>query len=363
MSRYVSPAPFDLRMGIQYLFMAILGGSGHILGAVVGAALLTLLQNSLQDVLPHFSRNGQQLEVVVFSIIYVLALQFARGGVMPFVLRYLPRRAKPAIAAAETLPRRVMPQGGTPLLTVERLIKRFGGLEAVSRVGFEVKAGEIIGLIGPNGAGKSTVFNLITGALKSDDGRIVFLGKDITRAGQRRIAEAGIARTFQHVKLRPSMSLIDNVLLGTYVRTRAGFLKSALRLDRAEEARARGEAQAQLERVGLGGNPYDQAGNLSLGRQRILEVARALAADPALIILDEPAAGIGRPDKMALAELLRALRRQGVTVLLVEHDVEFVMGLVDRIVVMDFGSKLVEGAPAAIRADPRVQEAYLGSVT
>ena len=363
MSRYVSPTPFDLRMGIQYLFMAILGGSGHILGAVVGAALVTLLQNSLQDVLPHFSRNGQQLEVVVFSIIYVLALQFARGGVMPFVLRYLPRRAKPAIAAAETLPRRVMPQGGTPLLTVERLIKRFGGLEAVSRVGFEVKAGEIIGLIGPNGAGKSTVFNLITGALKSDDGRIVFLGKDITRAGQRRIAEAGIARTFQHVKLRPSMSLIDNVLLGTYVRTRAGFLKSVLRLDRAEEARARGEAQAQLERVGLGGNPYDQAGNLSLGRQRILEVARALAADPALIILDEPAAGIGRPDKMALAELLRALRRQGVTVLLVEHDVEFVMGLVDRIVVMDFGSKLVEGAPAAIRADPRVQEAYLGSVT
>ncbi len=362
MSRYVSPAPFDLRMGIQYLFMAILGGSGHILGAVVGAALLTLLQNSLQDVLPHFSRNGQQLEVVVFSIIYVLALQFARGGVMPFVLRYLPRRTKPAIAAAEPLPRRIMPQGGTPLLVVEGLIKRFGGLEAVSRVGFEVGAGEIVGLIGPNGAGKSTVFNLITGALKSDDGRVVFLGRDITRAGQRRIAEAGIARTFQHVKLRPSMSLIDNVLLGTYVRTRAGFLKSALRLDRGEEARARCEAQAQLERVGLGGNPYDQAGNLSLGRQRILEVARALAADPALIILDEPAAGISRPDKMALAELLRALRRQGVTVLLVEHDVEFVMGLVDRIVVMDFGSKLVEGAPAAVRADSRVQEAYLGSV-
>jgi ABC-type branched-subunit amino acid transport system ATPase component/ABC-type branched-subunit amino acid transport system permease subunit len=362
MSRYVSPAPFDLRMGIQYLFMAILGGSGHILGAVVGSALLTLLQNSLQDVLPHFSRNGQQLEVVVFSIIYVLALQFARGGVMPFVLRYLPRRTKPAIAAAERLPRRIMPQGGTPLLVIEGLIKRFGGLEAVSRVGFEVRAGEIVGLIGPNGAGKSTVFNLITGTLKSDDGRVVFLGRDITRAGQRRIAEAGIARTFQHVKLRPSMSLIDNVLLGTYVRTRAGFLKSALRLDRAEEARARCEAQAQLERVGLGGNPYDQAGNLSLGRQRILEVARALAADPALIILDEPAAGISRPDKMALAELLRALRRQGVTVLLVEHDVEFVMGLVDRIVVMDFGSKLVEGAPAAVRADSRVQEAYLGSV-
>jgi branched-chain amino acid transport system permease protein len=363
MSRFVSPAPFDLRMGIQYLFMAILGGSGHILGAVVGAALLTLLQNALQDLLPHFSSNGEQLEVIVFAIIYVLALQFARGGVMPFALRYLPRGAKPAIAAAEPLPRRTMPQGGAPLLVVERLLKRFGGLEAVSQVGFEVKAGEIVGLIGPNGAGKSTVFNLITGALKSDDGKILFLGHDITHAGQRRVAQAGIARTFQHVKLRASMSLIDNVLLGTYLRTRAGFLRGALGLDRTEEARARSEALSQLKRVGLGDNPYDQAGNLPLGRQRILEVARALAADPALIILDEPAAGLSRPEKMALAELLRALRKEGVTVLLVEHDVEFVMGLVDRIVVMDFGSKLLEGTPAVVRADPRVQEAYLGSVT
>jgi branched-chain amino acid transport system permease protein len=362
MSRYVSPAQFDLRMGIQYLFMAILGGSRHILGAVVGAALLTLLQNALQDVLPHFFSNGEQLEVIVFAIIYVLALQFARGGVMPFVLRYLPRASKPAIAAAELLPRRAMPQGGAPLLVVERLLKRFGGLEAVSQVGFEVKAGEIVGLIGPNGAGKSTVFNLITGALKSDDGKIFFLGQDITRAGQRRIAKAGIARTFQHVKLRASMSLLDNVLLGTYLRTRAGFLQGALRLDRTEEARARSEALSQLKRVGLGDKPYDQAGNLPLGRQRILELARALAADPALIILDEPAAGLSRPEKMALAELLRALRKEGVTVLLVEHDVEFVMGLVDRIVVMDFGSKLIEGTPAVVRADPRVQEAYLGSV-
>src|ERR1700726_4309379 len=184
MSRYVSPAPFDLRMGIQYLFMAILGGSGHVLGAVVGAALITLLQNFLQDALPHFARNGQQLEVIVFAVIYVLALQFARGGVMPFVLRYLPRRTKTPIAKAEPLPRRAMPQGGTPLLTVERLLKRFGALEAVCRVGFEVKAGEIVGLIGPNGAGKSPVFNLITGALKSAAGPIVFLAQDSTRAGQ-----------------------------------------------------------------------------------------------------------------------------------------------------------------------------------
>ena len=362
MSRFVSPTPFDLRMGIQYLFMAILGGSGHILGAIVGAGLITLLQNALQDVLPLVFRDGEQLVVIVFAIIYVLMLQFARGGVMPFVLRLVPSGEHPAVAAAAPLPRRAMPQRGTTLLTAEGLMKRFGGLEAVSRVGFEVRAGEIVGLIGPNGAGKSTVFNLVTGALSSDDGTITFLGQDITRASQRHIAKAGIARTFQHVKLRPNMSLIDNVLLGVYPRTSAGFLKGALRLDRVEEGRARFEAVTKLKRVGLAGDPHGLAGNLPLGRQRILEVARALAADPALIILDEPAAGLSRREKIVLADLLRGLRQEGVTVLLVEHDMEFVMGLVDRIVVMDFGSKLVEGPPAAIRADARVQEAYLGSV-
>jgi branched-chain amino acid transport system permease protein len=342
--------------------MALLGGSGHILGAVVGATLLTLLENALQDVLPKFFTSGEQLETLFFAIVYVLAMQFARGGVMPFILRFLPRPTKQPIAVADPLPQRTMPAAGTPLLTVERILKRFGGLEAVSGVGFDVNAGEIIGLIGPNGAGKSTVFNLITGAMKSDDGKITFRGQDITRAGPRRIAEAGIARTFQHVRLRPNMSLIDNVLLGTYVRTRSGFLAGALRLDRGEEARARAEAFRQLERVGLAQWTYDLAGNLPLGRQRILEVARSLAADPALIILDEPAAGLSRPDKLALGDLLRGLRLEGVTVLLVEHDMEFVMGLVDRMVVMDFGRKLLEGTPAVVRADPRVQEAYLGSV-
>jgi ABC-type branched-subunit amino acid transport system ATPase component/ABC-type branched-subunit amino acid transport system permease subunit len=361
MSRYVSPAPFNVRMSIEYLFMAILGGSGYILGAAVGAAALTMLANILQDVLPHFSSNGEQLAAIIFAIVYVLAMQFARGGIMPFALRFLPRRPKTTAAGAGSLPRRTMPQAGTKLLVVEDLMKRFGGLEAVSHVGFEIVAGEILGLIGPNGAGKTTVFNLITGVLESDEGKIVFLGQDISRAGQRRIAKLGIARTFQHVKLRPTMSLIDNVLLGTYSRTRSGFLKGMLRLDRAEEARTRHEAWLQLKRVGLDFDPDGSAGNLPIGRQRILEVARALAADPVLIVLDEPAAGLSRPEKLALAALLRALRDEGVTVLLVEHDMEFVMRLVDRVVVMNFGSKLIEGKPTTVRADKRVQEAYLGS--
>jgi branched-chain amino acid transport system permease protein len=158
------------------------------------------------------------------------------------------------------------------------------------------------------------------------------------------------------------MTLIDNVLLGTYGRTRSGFIRSALRLDRAEEARARHEAMRQLQRVGLADRAFELAGNLPLGNQRLLEIARALAADPVLLVLDEPAAGLRRQEKLKLAELLRTLRAEGLTILLVEHDMDFVMGLVDRIVVMEFGCKLCEGTPEAVRADARVQEAYLGGV-
>jgi branched-chain amino acid transport system permease protein len=206
------------------------------------------------------------------------------------------------------------------------------------------------------------MFNLLTGALKLSAGEIAFSGKSVVGRRQYQIARSGVARTFQHVKLRPNMTVVENVMLGTYTRTSKGFLSAALKLDKAEEASAYHEALIQLQRVGLDDKLYELAGNLSLGSQRVLEIARALAADPLLLVLDEPAAGLRRQEKLQLAKLLRSLRSEHLTILLVEHDMEFVMGLVDRIVVMDFGSKLCEGVPKDIRNDSRVQEAYLGAV-
>jgi branched-chain amino acid transport system permease protein len=363
MQRYVSPAPFDVRPSIELLLMALVGGAGHIAGAVVGAAVITLLKNTLQDVLPVFTRYSAQLEVVVFGVLFVVILQKARAGIVPMINRYLPRPPSALPAQVPPLARRARPiVSGQPVLTIQGATKRFGALAAVNDVSFEVKGGEVLGLIGPNGAGKSTLLNLITGTAKPNAGRIMFLDHDVTKLAPRHIAARGVARTFQHVKLRPNMTLLDNALLGTYSRTRSGFLAGAMRLHRDEEKSAQFEALQQLKRVGLGEKAAELAGNLPLGQQRLLEVARALAADPVVVILDEPAAGLRSLEKQILSRLLRTLRNEGMTIVLVEHDMEFVMNLVDRIVVMDFGSKLAEGVPADIRAEPRVQEAYLGGV-
>lgn len=363
MSRFISPGPFDAAMGIEYLMMAMVGGSGSPLGGVVGAAIITLLKNGVQDYLPLLAKGASgQLEIVAFSALFILFLQWARQGIVPFVAGFMPAPRRERPRSAPPLARRSQPTPGELLLKADCVERRFGGLIAVNKVSFEVRAGEILGLIGPNGAGKSTIFNCLTGALRVNGGEITFCGRQITRHAQSRVAKFGIARTFQHVKLRPRMTLLDNVMLGAYPRTSTGLFAGALRFNQNEEASVRYEALQQLERVGLGAKPFELAGNLPLGNQRLLEIARALAADPALLVLDEPAAGLRRQEKLKLAELLRSLRTDHLTILLVEHDMEFVMSLVDRIVVLDFGSKLCEGEPAEIRSDARVQEAYLGGV-
>ena len=254
LSRFISPGPFDAGMGIEYLMMAMVGGSVSPLGGVVGAAIVTLLKNSVQDYLPLLAKGASgQLEIVAFSALFILFLQRARQGIVPFIARFLPKPKLSRPRPAPPLPRRPQPAPGTRLLKVDGVERRFGGLIAVNKVSFEVRSGEILGLIGPNGAGKSTIFNLLTGALRANSGEIAFAGRSMTRDAQFRIARAGVARTFQHVKLRPRMTLLDNVLLGAYPRTRTGLLAGALRLNQAEEASARYEALQQLERVGVKG--------------------------------------------------------------------------------------------------------------
>jgi branched-chain amino acid transport system permease protein len=363
-NRFVSPSPFDVRASIEYLLMAVAGGLGQLSGALVGAALVLLMKNALQDVLPLLTQRAGQLEAVAFAVLFILLLHYARGGLMGFISRWTRGRFAPPVdlpgPPVDPLPRRTLPARGEQLLSVTHAVKRFGGLVAVNDVSFAVKAGEIVGLIGPNGAGKSTMFNLVTGTAPMTSGRVEFLGEDVSGLPQRVIAQKGMARTFQHVKLRPHMSLLDNVALGAHGRTRAGMVAAGLRLNRREEAQILAEARRQLGRIGLADRAHELAGNLPLGTQRILEIARALAADPVLLVLDEPAAGLRRKEKQELGELLRKLRAEGVTILIVEHDMDFVMKLVDRLVVMNFGSKLVEGEPAAVRSNPDVQAAYLG---
>lgn len=363
LQRFVNPTPFSLTQGIEYLFMAVVGGIGHVWGAVLGAGLITILKQWLQDLLPQLLGQSGNFEIIVFGIAMVLVLQRARDGLWPVILKTLPATTVAcAVPQADPLPRRQLAAAGSLLLEATDVTKRFGGLVANNKLSLTVEAGEVMALIGPNGAGKSTMFNCISAVNPASEGKIAFLGESTASLAARDIARRGMSRTFQHVRLLGQMSVLENVAIGAHLRGSKGVLAAALRLDRAEEQRLLAEAARQIERVGLAEHMFDAANSLALGKQRIVEIARALCSDPCLLLLDEPAAGLRYREKQALAELLGRLRSEGMGILLVEHDMDFVMGLADRVVVMEFGEKIAEGKPEEIQRNPRVLEAYLGGV-
>ncbi|MBL8387943.1 MAG: branched-chain amino acid ABC transporter ATP-binding protein/permease [Hydrogenophaga sp.] len=360
--RTVNPSAFGLKMGIEYLFMTVIGGVGQVWGAIVGAGLIKIMDDQLQVLLPKLIGTSGSYEVIVFGVLMVLVLKYLPDGLWSVVGKKMPApRRKQDWNDAPALPARDKPASGDLVLDVDKIRKQFGGLTAVNDISFQIKAGQIVGLIGPNGAGKSTTFNLVTGVLSLTSGSVKFRGETISGLSSREISRKGMARTFQHVKMIPDMTVLENVALGAHTRGSKGVLSAMLRSNRAEEQRLFKEAQRQLERIGMGEYLHEQAGNLAMGPQRLMEIARALCADPALLLLDEPAAGLRHKEKQGLADVLRQLKSEGMSILLVEHDMDLVMQICDHLVVMEFGTLLTQGTPEHVQQDPMVRAAYLGT--
>ncbi len=356
--RFVNPSPFSIGMSIEYLFMAVVGGTGHVFGALLGSAVITILREFLQDIVPGILGRSGNFEIIVFGALIIILLQVNRdrgfGALFDFHKRANAAPGTKRLAAAPVLP------SEDPLLSVRNVTKRFGGLTAVDDVSFDVQSGKIVTVIGPNGAGKSTLFALLTGLLHLDLGEVFSRGTRLDTLKRDKIVAQGLARTYQHVHIVQQRSVLENVSFGTHARSSRGALAAGFSLNGDEERAVAGEAMEQIKRVGLEKSAHELAGNLALGQQRLVEIARALCARPSLLLLDEPAAGLRHNEKEELARLLKELRVDGTSVLLVEHDMRFVMGIADDIVVLNYGRKLAQGTPLEIRQNPNVREAYLG---
>jgi ABC-type branched-subunit amino acid transport system ATPase component len=354
----VNPTSFTFTVSVLILVVVVLGGRGSFPGVVLGALVVAGLPEAL--------RGAEEWKYLGFGVALVVLMLVRRQGLWPAVrMRDDPFAGLPAAHEPESPALGDPPAGPSDgaELVVEGLRHRFGGLVAVDGVSFSVGRGEIVGLIGPNGAGKTTVFNGITGVVPPVAGRVELAGRTLTGLAPHAVVAAGVARTFQGIRVFAAMTAADNVLAGMDGRLRAGVAGALFHLpgQRREERAALERARYWLDFVGLRGRGGHCGGDLPLAEQRRLEIARALAAGPRVLLLDEPAAGLNPMEKASLAALVRRIRQAGVTVVLIEHDMGFVDGLCDRVLVMDAGRLLAEGTPAEVRVHPQVIEAYLGT--